>query len=910
MIAECGPTRIVALDCGKFEFAEGEIGTPAHLIGPNNVGKTSLIALLQFLYLDDQRQMQFARELAETRRYYFPGPSSYALFECLTPTGFQVVGVRGLGPLRQHEFERFAYAGRLDLDDYLDEERRVRPPEETLALLAPKGFARLDPRHLRAALTGSGDSKGVDLGLVPCRDTGAYDRFRKVFTNILRLAHIRQDELKRLLLDIYGPEFQKPSIDLAREYSSQLDLVRRDTHEVKELRDLQADIGQLLKHIERRDRARTVIPALWARIGEEYTARRGEIDRLAAEKRRELERVAADREEAREHLGAARREQIEHAGTLSLVRDRLSRLEDQRREFEGLEPSWASQRLKTLGARFEELVVLLRDAVADPPERVRAELEATRRLLDRLRKQLDDLDQAVVTLLRRDHDDTDLADAFSAIRPEILGLPVNTDAPGVRASDDSAPASLVRELLGFREGRRVEIRGVGLDLDALPVPDLARYHDPERIRQDIVALERQAERQETIIDAAARAEDLRKEKEGIDKERETLHQQLAGYDAFQKDLANEGAWREEERSLMERQAEIDARIQNLETRDTSLAETVRAGQAMLGAWERDREALTRQIQELTKPDSEWTAAAEVSLPEGWEGLLAHYRTSCAEEANQAERVQEILAGIGRRTYDRYTRDDEAATVQALREQAESIPEREKALQEMWKSIAVGIRKDLQSLGRDLDTLKAKVTGLNRRLAAVQVSNLASLRLEVEEHAQWMVRIRNVIVEDELPLFGDPRKADQAMQEIGDLLSTHPKIELNDLFDLSFQIGTPDGGVVRHRHLHAIESNGTTMAIKVLVNLVLLRDLLGDADVRIPFYLDECSSLDHANLASIVGAARSMGFIAILASPEAMDAADTLYYLTEEADGRVVLDPRTAMVRVERPAPAPEPAETE
>ena len=203
-----------------------------------------------------------------------------------------------------------------------------------------------------------------------------------------------------------------------------------------------------------------------------------------------------------------------------------------------------------------------------------------------------------------------------------------------------------------------------------------------------------------------------------------------------------------------------------------------------------------------------------------------------------------------------------------------------------------------------------MTGLNRRLAAVQVSNLASLRLEVEEHAQWMVRIRNVIVEDELPLFGDPRKADQAMQEIGDLLSTHPKIELNDLFDLSFQIGTPDGGVVRHRHLHAIESNGTTMAIKVLVNLVLLRDLLGDADVRIPFYLDECSSLDHANLASIVGAARSMGFIAILASPEAMDAADTLYYLTEEADGRVVLDPRTAMVRVERPAPAPEPAETE
>jgi ABC-type cobalamin/Fe3+-siderophores transport system ATPase subunit len=188
MSTHCGPHKIVALHCGKFDFAELEIDVPVHLIGPNNVGKTSLISLLQFLYLDDQRVMQFCRDMADTRRYYFPEKYSYALFECLTPTGFQVVGVHGLGPVRQHEYERFVYTGRIELSDYLDNEKRMREPEDTLTLLANKGFKRMEPRHLKAALTGVGDARDVFLGLVPAKHSTTYERFRKVFGNILRLS--------------------------------------------------------------------------------------------------------------------------------------------------------------------------------------------------------------------------------------------------------------------------------------------------------------------------------------------------------------------------------------------------------------------------------------------------------------------------------------------------------------------------------------------------------------------------------------------------------------------------------------------------------------------------------------------------------------------------------------------------
>ncbi len=93
-----GPSRLILLRSGKYDYGEIELITPLHLIGPNNVGKTSLIAVLQFLYIDDQRSMHFSREMSETRKYYFPDQNSYILFECLTQTGYQVVGVQGLAP--------------------------------------------------------------------------------------------------------------------------------------------------------------------------------------------------------------------------------------------------------------------------------------------------------------------------------------------------------------------------------------------------------------------------------------------------------------------------------------------------------------------------------------------------------------------------------------------------------------------------------------------------------------------------------------------------------------------------------------------------------------------------------------------------------------------------------------------
>jgi len=899
MSIRCGPYRIVALHCGKFDYAEVEIDAPVHLIGPNNVGKTSLIALLQFLYLDDQRQMQFSRDMAETRRYYFPEKYSYALFECLTPTGFQVVGVHGLGPVRQHEFERFVYTGRLELADYLDEKRRVREPEDTVARLAVKGFKRLEPRHLRAAITGVGDGRDVFLGLVPARHGSTYERFRKVFGNILRLSHIRQDELKQLLLDIYSNEFQQREIDLARNYEAGYAQVRRDSHEVQELKLLQADIERLLRHLERRNTARQVIPALWEAIGQAYTSQKAAFDGQESTLLESHRAIEAEQASLSAHLETAHAERRELARKGAVLDQNLARVEEQRQRFEGFVPAWTKQRQAEVRTRQEALIVKLKNAADEPVDQVRKRLRTAEQSLAAKRAQFENLAHAAVNHLRKVLKDTEIADAFSVLNPDLLKLPVNTHKPGVRVACEKDAAGAIREWLTHQNGRTFTAHGVEIDLGALASPCLADYRDPEQIQADIAALERDVCRFSETLDAAEQAESLRAEKAALEAELDKLIRELAAYEAFCSEVGQAAGWKDQLAALHAREDTLGAQVAAHERRRTELVEDDQRNRSERADIVRKRGALQEQVQSLPRPADTWTLQPLAEIPTDWNDLSARYRKAHAEEQSQAEQVRELLDTVEKRTYGRYTGADEASTVQALRDQLESIPQREKAVSEMWKSIAVGIKKDLQNIGKDLETLKGLVGTLNRQLATVSISNLASLRLLIAECPQWVKLIREITVDDELPLFSNPKAAEEALEGIGRLLADHPRVDLKDLFNLSFEVGTPDGKLNRHAHLDAIESNGTTTAIKVLVNLVLLHGLLGRAEVQIPFYLDECSSLDQGNLAAIVSAARQMGFVAVLASPDAMDAADKLYFIEEQDDGRVVLDPKTAMIRIQR-----------
>jgi hypothetical protein len=891
-----GPSRMVLLRAGKYDYGEVELINPLHLVGPNNIGKTSLIAVLQFLYIDDQRNMHFSREMAETRKYYFPDQNSYLLFECLTPGGYHVVGVQGLGPIRSYEFQRFAYQGQYDPADFLDSERRIRPREEVQHKLAVKDFRLLEPRQLRAALTGIGDNRGVNLGLVPIRQRDHYERFRAVFGNLLRLAHLRQDELKQFLLEIHRGDFQQRTIDLETGYSGQYRKVCGEAEGLRDLRAIAEDVRRVLTLAGDRDALRRLLPGLWQEMRASY----GRLESEILQKKGRIEESLArlDEEDGRlvgEQLkGSEERDNV--LVGLGKISVELERHEEEKEQFKDYLVDFEKSRMSELELKIDRLGASLGQAVGASAEQVRIRVAKMERELKGMRRRLEQFSRNIAAKLLPILADADAEKIFRLVNPELLGLANAEEGCSIKDEQQLA-AALVRFAGRFGDGV-YEDDLVRILLAGLSPPDLAAYRDAGTLEQRIAEQEEVLARERQLLDAAVNREQNLREKERLRLECDAISNRLRRYQEYQDRLPRIKQLAGEKSALEKRKDELERQLAAIAQRRLTIAEEKRGLEEQSRELQSQREKMLRRIQKLAGPDPHWPHEPFEPESRAFDALVVLYEGKSAEHMEIARRFSEEYRRIEQRTYGKYLGEDEAATLANLQAEVEALEEREKAVQELWKSLAAGLQSAFKGLKRDLDTLNSNIDKLNRRLGRISISNLSRLRLILREHAEWTRRIKTVVEVETMPLFFDRTVVSEAQNQLGELLKQHRRVDLSDLFDLHFEVTSTDGQTRQYPHLDSIESNGTTITIKVLINLILLQGLLGEKEVSIPFYLDEASSLDRENLAAIVREARKMGFVAVLASPEAMEAADSLYFLREN-NGRIMLDPKTSLLRIER-----------
>jgi hypothetical protein len=490
---------------------------------------------------------------------------------------------------------------------------------------------------------------------------------------------------------------------------------------------------------------------------------------------------------------------------------------------------------------------------------------------------------------------TDADQVFRLINPELLGL----------SSDEECIIKDAKRVFKSLEGMIARIQDevyeddmVRLHLAGLTLPDLASYRDAGTLEQRITEQESLLHRERQVLAAALEREGISQERERLRRHYHQLNDRLRQYQAFRERTPLIEQRVKEKLVLEKRKEQVEKQVADLAARRLEITGEKRRqeerGRELLAR----RDQLLRKLQKLPGPDPDWPVAPFAAEHQDLDGLLELYERKCREHAEVVRRFDEEFRRIEQRTYGKYQGADQAETLATLQAEMDALEEREKAVQELWKSLAAGLQSAFKGLSRDLETLTSRIEKLNRQLGRVSISNLSRLRLILREHVEWTRWIKTVAEVEAMPLFFDRSTLSEAQRKLGELLEQHRRVELSDLFDLHFEVTSPDGQSRRYPHLDSIESNGTTITIKVLINLILLKGLLGDKEVSIPFYLDEASSLDRENLAAIVQEARGMGFVAVLASPEAMEAADTLYFL-RESNGRLVLDPETSLLRIER-----------
>jgi energy-coupling factor transporter ATP-binding protein EcfA2 len=878
-----GPTRIIMIHSGKYEYAEVDVNEGIHLVGANNCGKTTLISTLQFLYIDKENAFKFSHDRGKSRRYYFKDEYSYILFECMTSAGYKVIGARGTSSLGSGDFERFIYNGSYKSEDFFRGDEIIKG-NEVKVNLAVKGYKILTANLLQAALTGKDIGGGLVLNLLPIKSTDGYEKFRNTYKNLLELSTIGQSEVKEALIQICSPKLVvKNGIDLQESYAPMYNKIRRVLGEIEDIKKLKPLIEDSHVLFGRREEARTEMVAGYQMI----------IESLKSIKIQNIKRIETLKIELEEKEEARKGVEDEHRETEKIIGEKnqeigavLKEIENLKKEiekFQGYLPSLELPQINQLALKFKRKASELALIDIEDVEIIETRLNNNEVEFERLNRRVSNFENTLARKLSTSFTKDQLSKVFGLFNHKLLDQ--NTVNGTVEILNYDGLVRNINTILSKVKDETYNDDAVSVSLIEELKPDLSDFFDIKKVKELIAHKKSEIERDKKTLVASKKKKELQEEYDALQDELTSRKQKHSEYLAFKekkslKELEKDQEVLEsEKREKREKLTDLYKRKDQLQTEITIL------GKRIMGIGEEEKE-LDRKVSLLQKPDSDWTAPDDDHhiLEDDINSLIEAHGNYGDQEKATAHELEKNLYNIERILGPKVSYGSDKKFLEYLKLQVDELAQKEAVVEEMWDKALTSLQTSLRDILEDVEMVSKQAGEINRTLSKIQISDLVSVRIIVEKKKHLTDYIKTLIrsgFTTNLLDFANTGRSTEPLKELQGRFLGKGKVELTDLFALKFEVEKIDGKIDPYTSLNNVESNGTTTTIKVLVNLILMKGLFDEKNkekVRIPFYLDEVANLDPHNARAVTQKAVELGFTPIVASPAPAHIVNKLYLL--------------------------------
>lgn len=880
-----GFQRLVLLNSAGYSRAELPLDGAVSLVAPNNTGKTSLINALQFLLIIDRRRMDFgAHDVDKSRRFYFPHNNAYVLLEVSLPeSGTVVLGCVGKGV--SFEYEYFAYAGQLDVEEFRLPDGSLVPQPQLASHLAT---------HQRRVFSYSGTefanmiyggrnrklSDQQDFCVFRLEHADDATAFQRVLTRTLRLDKLRSSEVKDYLLQIFKRDLPDASIDFKAEWDKAFSDLNAERSQYQAAVNLQSALSGLEQQqqdrLELRGKLlvwRPMIESALAQWQQHFESRQQDLQFRQSQFDGEMQRL---REQDKQLI----REQITHEQEQARLRQDGERLTGLQQRF-ALVPEQAvlEARRCELEAERDALIVRIGQAQNREPKAIRRELQ-------RLEQELAQLEQEMRT------QGSNLYQQLAAHLPapqltalnKVLAKPVLTLGADEFAMDVNA---LVAALEPAGE-HALTLHGLQLRLDKLPL----QYQ--QRTLAELTELQQEQLQQQQLLEqqlaTAEGLETVKQQRLALGRQLEQLDVELRDYSEMQTLQQGEAARQARLAELQEMLGSLALTLSQSTTRHQALAQRhQQLQQELLLLQQQQRQIEQRRNQRQDHegqfawlaelPHHPWLGAPEFVLDQLAERLQT-YLSDCRRLKELDERIRQLLSEIhaGGVTKYQFVGNTEEE-IERLVEFSHHLPQEAEALEKKARSAVVNVAACLRELRDGLESFKRRMREFNRKISGRQLSDLAVFKIEPEDEVQLVEAIellistaQNAGTGETLELFNhqsvlDDDQLNRAKTLLIEEGNARHGLRVADLFRLSFKVGKADRAAEAFDDLDSAASNGTVLMAKLITGLAMLHLM---QDQRRPVqgvcYLDEALALDARNQRSLIETAAEFGFSLIFASP--------------------------------------------
>jgi hypothetical protein len=882
-----GPQRLILINSGRYEYAEVELAGALQIVGPNNTGKTTLINTLQFLYIDDRRHMNFGSYTSEqTREFYFPNQYSYILFECLGATGQCVIGWRGQSKTSGGEPERFFHAGSFSAADFLDEKNQVREPRDISARLGASKHYRVikSAQEQKELLLPAVNGDGRGLGIVALRDPDKYHHFRETLKNLLTLSAITQEEMRDRLLMLADIPPDRTAFDARELFGDDYDRIRTRREQLVKFKKNQTLVERLVSKFGEREAARGELVWRWT----ELRTKRQAFEKEHEEKLAKLHEEKTAQEKKVQELDEELADRRNNVAAFSVEKGKLDKpLEDLKaldKEFAAFAEELERAALVNLKQEIRTLETQLANAEGESREKAKRNFDVFTGLVKQKEQTIARFDHLAVTALRKHFKDDELSIVFRILNRELLELPVGKD--GIAVSRQKELLAALRRLLNCTQDGVYRDANVSFPLPKIGEP-LAGLENLDTAREHLAGYQSTLKRWKETLTAIEQREKLETQRKTKLTEVAEKEKRLFQFGEYQSAKANEPRLRAELKKIEGSIIAANERIVKLTAQHRVAEKAKTVAEGSIRKQEDDFGKVMGNFNGCIFPEFSTKPRVAEGIPNDFDAAIALFLKQQKLQNDLCGEIVNLLIQTEQWFGDEFRGEDEYETIGALQGELEALAEKEEALALDWNAHIQGLKATFDLVLKNLEHVRSAATGINRAFSKVQVSNLKDVKLEVVDQSDLMGWIKRLAAFEPGGLFDSDPQQESAITNFRRKIQDNPVIHFTDLFTLGFTVTGADDQRHTYHDFRQIESHGTTITIKVLFNLLLLKDQLRRDDCAVPFFLDEIQTLDPDNRQAILRTARQLGFIAITAAPEPVSEVDALYFLQPQ-QGRIVL----------------------
>lgn len=879
-------TRISLINSKGYGKAELKLDDcdSIQLVGPNNIGKSTLIYALNFLFVVDGQKMSFSGQRKgdkETIHHYFPTHNkSFLVFE-VNKMGYYCILVKRN---TDGELEYYKIDSEYSEEYFFESEgahQRLLNFDEAIARINERGVTH-SKFNTKSDVFNQVYHRGTkNNAVVWLEDTvkadGLSNNFSKIYRYLINSKLITNKTLKESL--IIADNRENESLNFSQKNKKDITDLLRINEEIKSIKAVRPDFLEFRELVKVYNSKTRIVGELIYAFNNAYTSAIPELEISSVERGRN---IAAIHNEINEIL---KPKELSHASYIgeknsdiknktNLLAEKQNEL-DELKKYESIEflrEQWRNldKERKEIENRFTTIEIQKLSS-----KQLELRIEKLNYQITSLENQIDNYNNLLIHKISDDEDVKQLLN--SVLSDQVISLSSKQIKKPIK--------KISAKLLSVFDGEIDITKGI----------TLKEFRSVKELKDELKVLQTEKKQTEELLKTVVDKEKIDSKLKGILSEIETIKEKI-------RKIESKPALEKQVRAITDEIRSLNAEKKELEEFLSSLVKEISQKQIMFEKLQEEKRTYEVRVRELKERKMEVEAINLEPIEYETNDNLDYLYSKI--QIHQRDRTELKVKKDATFENLKYRLRSNVADIEQfivfVEDEIACLSDKERSIDGLLSSISTQFANPAYTLLKRYDEFKQFVyTRFNEKLSSTRISNIESMKVDLLDNERIIGELKQIAsIQEFNGQMSFEFDQSENLKVLNTYLDSGKKVGFDELFNIELLLHIK--GVDKRVDLaNQVESDGTDRMIRlVMIMSIINRLAITDEQNKIALFIDEVATIDKQNRPELVKFCKEHFFIPIFAAPDAVEGFNK-YYFIYPSKGKININEKQNALIVEK-----------